>query len=88
MKKNHLWSWFWIFLGTLYFVVPLIATLDFSLKAVKNQVTVVAYTNIFADSKFWETFGFSVMLGIITILVSLALVVPTVYWPPAAARDH
>jgi putative spermidine/putrescine transport system permease protein len=80
MKKSHLWSWFWIFLGVLYFVVPLIATFEFSLRAVKNQVTFVAYTNIFVDPKFWQTFIFSVGMGVLTILVSLVLVVPTVYW--------
>jgi putative spermidine/putrescine transport system permease protein len=67
-------------IGVLYFVLPLIATFDFSLREVKNQLTFVSYTNIFTDPQFWRTFLFSVGIGIFSILVSLALVVPTAYW--------
>jgi putative spermidine/putrescine transport system permease protein len=67
-------------IGVLYFVLPLIATFDFSLREVKNQVTFVSYTNVFTDPQFWSTFLFSVGIGIFSILVSLALVVPTAYW--------
>jgi putative spermidine/putrescine transport system permease protein len=75
-----LWSWFWIALGMLYFFVPLIATFDFSLRAKKGVLTFVAYQNIFHDVNFWRTFGFSLQMGIYTIIVSIFLVVPTAYW--------
>jgi putative spermidine/putrescine transport system permease protein len=80
MKKSHIWAWIWIIIGVLYFVVPLYATFDFSLKAVRNQTTFVAYTNVFSDPQFLKTFLFSVEMGICTILISLVLVVPTAYW--------
>jgi hypothetical protein len=80
MKTSRIWSWLWIIIGLLYFIVPLLATFEFSLRAVKNELTFVSYTNIFTDPKFWQTFTFSVGMGVITILVSLILVVPTVYW--------
>jgi len=75
-----LWSWFWIALGMFYFFVPLIATFDFSLRAKKGVLTFVAYQNIFHDVNFWRTFGFSLQMGIYTIIVSIFLVVPTAYW--------
>ncbi|MGC8856108.1 MAG: ABC transporter permease [Anaerolineae bacterium] len=75
-----LWSWLWIALGVLYFFMPLIATFDFSLRAKKGMLTFVAYQNIFHDVNFWRTFGFSLQMGFYTIIVSILLVVPTVYW--------
>jgi len=39
MKTNKIWGWFWIALGVLYFFVPLYATLQFSLKAQKGQLS-------------------------------------------------
>jgi putative spermidine/putrescine transport system permease protein len=80
MKKNHIWAWIWIIIGALYFIVPLYATFDFSLRAVRDQTTFVAYGNVFNDPQFLKTFLFSVEMGVFTILVSLVLVVPTAYW--------
>lgn len=75
-----LWSWFWIVLGVLYFVVPLIATFDFSLRAKKDVLTFLAYERIFTDAAFWRTFSFSLQMAFFTIVVSILLVVPTAYW--------
>lgn len=80
MKKNRIWAWFWIVIGVLYFVVPLIATFDFSMRELKGQYTFASYGNVFNDPLFLKTFLFSVEMGILTILVSLVLVVPTAYW--------
>ena len=80
MKKNRIWSWIWIILGVLYFVIPLVATFDFSLRAKKGQLSFLAYTNIFKDQLFSQTFIFSLEMAVFTIIVSLALVVPTAYW--------
>jgi putative spermidine/putrescine transport system permease protein len=80
MKKNHFWSWFWIFIGILYFFIPLYTTFDFSLRAQKGVLSFLAYQRIFNDPQFLSTFSFSVEMGFLTILISLALVVPTAYW--------
>ncbi len=80
MKRNTFWSWFWIVIGVLYFVMPLIATFDFSLRAKKGVLGFLAYANVFKDPAFWQTFGFSLEMGFFTILVSILLVVPTAYW--------
>ena len=51
--RAKLWSWLWVILGTLYFLVPLYATFDFSLRAKKDVLSFKAYENILAYSKFY-----------------------------------
>jgi putative spermidine/putrescine transport system permease protein len=80
MKKTRIFSWFWVVLGVLYFIIPLIATFDFSLRAKKGQLSFLAYTNIFNDPQFIRTFVFSCWMALFTIIFSLILVVPTAYW--------
>ncbi len=80
MKTNKIWGWFWIALGVLYFFVPLYATLAFSLKAQKGQLSLLAYVRVFQDPQFSRTLTFSLAMAVLTIAVSLALIVPTAYW--------
>lgn len=80
MKRNTLWSWFWVLLGVLYFFVPLIATFDFSLRAKKGVLSFLAYQKVFQDPAFWNTFTFSIEMGLLTILFGILLIVPTAYW--------
>jgi hypothetical protein len=60
MKRNTFWSWLWIVIGILYFVVPLVATFEFSLRAKKGTLSFLAYVNVFKDPAFWQTITFSV----------------------------
>ena len=80
MKKSRFWHWFWIAIGVFYFVIPLIATFDFSLRAKKGVLSFLAYERIFTDPLFTKTFTFSLLMAIFTIVVSLVLIVPTAYW--------
>ena len=71
-------AWWLVFaLTVLYFFLPLVATLDFSLKA---QPAFAAYTNSLKDPKFLTSLLYSLIVGILTITASLALIVPTAYW--------
>lgn len=74
------WAWLWAVLGALYFFVPLYGTLDFSLRMERGQLSLLAYETVFADPNFLSSFAFSAQLALITILISVALFVPTVYW--------
>jgi putative spermidine/putrescine transport system permease protein len=80
MKRGSLWAWFWFGLGWLYFVLPLIGTFIFSMRARKGTLSFLAYENVFTDPRFWETFGFSALMAVLAIVVSLLLVAPTAYW--------
>jgi putative spermidine/putrescine transport system permease protein len=80
MKRGSFWAWFWYALGALYFILPLLATFLFSLRAKKDTLSFLAYQNVFSDPRFWETFGFSALMAALTIVFSLLLIVPTAYW--------
>jgi len=80
MKRKSLWSWLWIGLGVMYFLVPLLATLNFSLRAQRDTLSLTAYQNVFEDSRFFETFTFSLEMAVLTIVVSVLLIFPTAYW--------
>jgi putative spermidine/putrescine transport system permease protein len=60
--------------------LPLIGTFIFSLRAKRDTLSFLAYGNVFYDPKFWETFGFSALMALCTVIVSLLLIVPTAYW--------
>src|SRR5689334_16348399 len=79
-RRINLWAWLWIALGVLYFLLPLIGTLNFSLRAKRGVLSLTAYENVFKDPKFFETFSFSLEMAVLTIVVSLLLIVPTAYW--------
>jgi len=80
MRRGAFWSWLWVGLGILYFAIPLIATLEFSLRAERDHYSLTAYRTVLSDPQFARTFTFSIEIAVLTILVSLLLIVPTVYW--------
>ena len=80
MKRSGLWVWFWFSLGWLYFILPLLGTFLFSLRAKKDTLSFLAYQNVLNDPRFWETFTFSALMATLTIVASLLLIVPTAYW--------
>jgi putative spermidine/putrescine transport system permease protein len=71
-------AWWLVFIaGSLYFFLPLLATFAFSLR---DRPFGSAYTKIVADSQFFTTLGYSFIVGFITIIVSIAIMVPTAFW--------
>jgi putative spermidine/putrescine transport system permease protein len=70
--------WWIVFIaGVLYFFVPLFATLAFSLR---EQPMFSAYANVLGDSGFLDSLIYSAAIGVTTIIVSVAIIVPTAYW--------
>jgi putative spermidine/putrescine transport system permease protein len=80
VRRSSPWAWLWLLLGSFYFFVPLFATLQFSLKAKKDQLSLVAYQNVLQAPAFAQSFAFSFRTALFTILVSALLIVPTAYW--------
>jgi putative spermidine/putrescine transport system permease protein len=72
----------WLLIGAAYFLIPLVATLLFSLK--RNETgtccTLANYGEILHDPQFWKAIRISFVLALETIAISLLLLVPTVYW--------
>jgi putative spermidine/putrescine transport system permease protein len=80
MKRSPVWSWIWFLIGMFYFFLPLISTLEISLRMIKGKYTLEAYRVAFEDPRFYTTFGYSMLWAALTIVISLLLVVPTAYW--------
>lgn len=77
---RRLWAWGALFLGLLYFVLPLVGMTEFSLKMRRGEYSFDAYTKVLGDPRFQETFGYSVAMALFTIAFGVLLVVPTAYW--------
>ena len=72
----------WLLVGAAYFLIPLIATFLFSLKNDQTAkcCTMANYQGVFDDPEFWKTIRLSFVIAIETIVFTLVLLVPTVYW--------
>lgn len=79
---TRLISWV-IFIGLfLYFFVPLVATFLHSIKPRPNDIPdpTLAYRQVLSDEGFFLGLGYSFAVGLLTIVISLLLIVPTAYW--------
>ena len=77
---NRLGAWLALAFGLTYFALPLIGMTEFSLKMRRGVYSFDAYAKVLADPRFQETFTFSVVMALTTILFGVLLVVPTAYW--------
>jgi putative spermidine/putrescine transport system permease protein len=80
MKQSKIGSWIAVIIGMLYFIVPLICTFEFSLRMRRGEYSFDAYRVVFADPAFQATFLYSTLMGLITIVIGIALVIPTAYF--------
>lgn len=80
MKSARIWAWIVFALGAAYFLLPLIATFEFSLRIRRDGYTLDAYANVFSDPNFQATFGYSLLIGLLTIVVGVLIVVPAAYF--------
>jgi putative spermidine/putrescine transport system permease protein len=71
-------AWLIFILGALYFLVPLIGTFFHSIRT--RPDIFLAYRQVLADPKFFGGLLYSFTIGVITIIVSLLIIVPTAYW--------
>ncbi len=70
-------SWIVFIAAMVYFILPLIATFEFAMRA---KPAFAAFTNSFQDPKFFGTLLYSFTIGLLTIVVSTLIIVPTAYW--------
>lgn len=80
MKSQKFWAWLVFILGAAYFIVPLAATFEFSLRMRRGEYSFDAYASVFADPYFASSFTYSVIVGLFTIIVGILVVVPAVYF--------
>ncbi len=70
-------AWIILAITIAYFFLPLIGTFLFSMRA---QPFGQAYIDMINDPMVWKSLGFSFMIGVITIVLSIVLLVPTAFW--------
>ena len=82
-QRRNAWramSWAVFGMGILYFAMPLIGMIEFSLRKRRGTYSLDAYTSVLTDTQFQATFAYSVVMSLITIVLGLALVLPTALW--------
>lgn len=73
-------AWTAFLLGSLIFILPLFGMTEFSLSMRRGEYSFDAFGSVLADPQFRETFSYSVMMAVFTIVFGVLLVVPTAYW--------
>jgi putative spermidine/putrescine transport system permease protein len=74
------WAWLWFGLWAVFAFLPLLATLDFSLRALKGVLSFEAYRLVVSDPAFSGSLLFSFQMAALTIVASTLLIVPMAYW--------
>lgn len=72
------WAWLVFVIGVLYFILPLVGTFFHSIRT--RPDIFLAYRQVLADPGFTQGLLYSFTVGVITIIVSLSIIVPTAYW--------
>lgn len=79
-QESRLGAWIALAVGCIYFLLPLLATFEFSLRMQRGAYSFEAYRVVLEDPQFQATFGYSIAMALTTIVVGVLLVVPTAYW--------
>jgi putative spermidine/putrescine transport system permease protein len=75
-------AYVWLLAAGAYFFIPLVATFLFSLKsnATGKCCTAASYSWVIHNGDFWHTLKISLLLALETVVISLIIFVPTIYW--------
>lgn len=87
MIKQRWGHWLAVVLGAAYFVVPLVATFEFSLRLKRGEYSFEAYRIVFSDETFQHAFLHSVILSLVTIVLGILIVVPAAYFVQLRLRS-
>jgi putative spermidine/putrescine transport system permease protein len=80
MKTSRFWPWVIFIVGAAYFIIPLVATFEFSLKMRRGYYSFDSYASVFSDPGFQATFLYSTVIGLFSIVVGILVAVPAVYF--------
>lgn len=70
-------AWLIFLVAAGYFLLPLLGTLLFSFR---DKPWYNAWSDTVNDARLWTSMGYSFLIGVITVLVSVVLLVPTAFW--------
>ena len=80
VKRTKFWAWVAATAGAVYFLLPLIGTFEFSLRARRGVYSFDAYRSVLSDTQFQSTFLYSVIMALLTIMIGVLIVTPTAFW--------
>lgn len=86
-RRKPVGSWAVVVGCVIFFAAPLISLALFSFTS-KTGWSIDAYTTIAKDPQFWKSVGLSLMLALVTTVLSLVLMVPTVLWVHLRAPQY
>jgi putative spermidine/putrescine transport system permease protein len=79
-RRTGFWSWLVFGIGVAYFALPLIGMFEFSLRKRRDVYSFDAYASVLGDPQFQQTFLYSLVMSLITVVIGVALVLPTALW--------
>lgn len=79
MRRRPFAAWAIFLVAAVYFLVPLLATFEFSLRMRRGVYSFDAYESVFADPRFFESLAYSATLALCTVVLGILLVAPTAY---------
>ncbi|MDZ4095750.1 MAG: ABC transporter permease [Paracoccaceae bacterium] len=80
MRSAKSWSWAALIAGLMFFFLPLIGMFEFSLRARRGVYSFDAYRNVLGDPQFRDTFSYSLLMALFTIVIGVLIVAPTAFW--------
>ncbi len=80
MTAKRIGSWAVFILAAVYFLLPLVGTLEFSLRARRGVYSLDAYRNVLGDPQFQQTLAYSLILSVATVVLGVLIVAPTAFW--------
>lgn len=79
MKRRPFAAWAIMLIAAAYFLVPLLATFEFSLRMRRGAYSFDAYESVLSDPRFFHSLGYSATLAVCTIVLGILLVAPAAY---------
>lgn len=76
--RGSLVAWLILIASVVYFFLPLIATFEYSLRPKPNHL--LAYQTALKDPGFFASLAYSFVVGLITIVISIGIILPTAFW--------
>lgn len=84
MSGGKIWRRVVLAIMALYIFIPLIGVAEFALRMRRGVYSFDAFVEVFANSRFQDTFLYSCALAVITVIIGVFLIVPAAY----AVRLH
>jgi putative spermidine/putrescine transport system permease protein len=80
MIRGRLWAWLVVATAAIFFTLPLLSTLEFSLRLRREAYSFDAYSIVLGDPNFHASFLYSVTLALLTIFLGVLIVVPAAFF--------